>query len=414
MRHVGEEGALGPVGALGCQPGLLHLARALGDQHLEPVPVPEQLALHPLALGDVARRQHRAHDRAVRVADRPEIDAPHPRLARVPATEAVLDVGLDVAAQGPAHAPLVQGHRRAIGVGEVEHGPVVGERRRAVLLAREPVERREGVVEVVEPPLGVGDQHGVPHAGQRRLELGVGLPQLLLRAPPLGPGAHHPETEAEVRGEILEVGQLGVVEGGGVGAGDHEHAEDLITIEEGQRAEAREVEAARVGAPLGEDGDRLNVPHHHGPARADRGPGRARPRRVVGPGQAAGVEGHGADPQSRHHPQGSRLVLFGERRHGKGIDAVGRDEIADLLQERRLVGGADQLPLAVAQQAELALRASQVGSRLRRRLLQVLRRVAHGRRRAYASTWTPRRGPQRRAPARPSRNVMSRSAYTAR
>ena len=56
----------------------------------------------------------------------------------------------------------------------------------ALVLVLEPVECREGIVELDKPPVGIGNEHRVGHAGQSRLQVRPALPEFLFGPLALG------------------------------------------------------------------------------------------------------------------------------------------------------------------------------------------------------------------------------------
>jgi len=144
--------------------------RSALDQFGKSPLAPADLLLSPFVFGDVAGYHHRADNGAVIAANGSKAIPSHPGFARVLPLQGIFGVGGRFAAESPRHGPHIRRSLSPIGQERVQDLGAVGDALAALLLVPEPVIGCEGIVSVDEPTLGVGNEHGVGHAGQRRFQ----------------------------------------------------------------------------------------------------------------------------------------------------------------------------------------------------------------------------------------------------
>ena len=127
--------------------------------------------LGPLLLGDVATGHHRPDNRAVLIPNGSKAVTSNPRFSHVFASQCVLGIRGCLTAKHPGDRPLIERCQLAVGHKHVQDVRIFGEGLEAFLLVPEPMIGGEGIIEVDEPALNIGDEDRIGHAGQCRLQL---------------------------------------------------------------------------------------------------------------------------------------------------------------------------------------------------------------------------------------------------
>ncbi len=220
-----------------------------------------------------------------------------------------------------------------------------------------------GPVQALEPrvarqihPSRVLEPDQVREGGNEGLEQAALPCQRLLHPSVSGPVAQCPDPEGQVLGELAQQTHLVGIEGIRLARIRGQCPGARAVVDQDRQRDRRGIAALQGRlAPGGESGVGCELTAADGVALADSGAGGAMPQRVVGPGDADGLQITVIEARLSYGSDGLCCVLLGNPHPGHAIAADVDQQPADVIQELLLVGRADQGLAARAQGAQGAV-----------------------------------------------------------